>query len=71
MKCTHPNLCIQYMEITNPNIPAKIAKGVCTKHDFDVNFHNQDKIDNCQDHKTYEQRREEWNKFKNGNNNGK
>lgn len=56
MKCTDPELCIHYFEFDIS--PTKI-KSVCIKHEFDINFHNINQIEKCQDHKTYEQVREE------------
>lgn len=60
MKCTDPKLCIHYFEFDIS--PTKI-KSVCTKHEFDINFHNINQIEKCQDHKTYEQVREEWKNY--------
>ena len=59
MKCTNP-LCIHYQEFDIS--PTKI-KPFCLKHEFDINYHNLTKIENCQDHKTYEQVREERKMF--------
>ena len=56
MKCTDPKLCIHYFEF---DISPTKKKSVCIKHEFDINFHNINQIEKCQDHKTYEQAREE------------
>lgn len=53
MKCTNPELCIHYYEIINPYNSAKNPKAICIKHDFDINYNNLDKIENCECHKTY------------------
>lgn len=55
MKCSYPNLCIYYYEVESTSKP---KTPICLKYDFDINYHNLDKIENCQDHKTYEQLRD-------------
>ncbi len=59
MKCQIP-LCIHFYEF---DISPTKAKVVCLKHEFDINYHNLTKIENCQDHKTYQQLREEQKMF--------
>lgn len=59
MKCINP-LCINYFEIQNPYIPQKTIIPTCLKHEFEINYQNITKIENCQDHKTYQQLKEEW-----------
>jgi len=59
MKCTNP-LCIHYYEFDIS--PTKVSV-VCLKHEFEINYQNLTKIENCQDHKTYEQVREDWKNY--------
>ncbi|MCE5220026.1 MAG: hypothetical protein LLF98_01860 [Clostridium sp.] len=56
MKCTLP-VCIYYHEsIDNPNNP----KTYCDLHGFEINYTNIDKIENCENHKTFQKLKENW-----------
>lgn len=48
-QCEHPKLCIWCFETDNPK------KLICLLNNFDINYHNINKIKNCQLHKTYQQ----------------
>lgn len=58
MKCTSP-LCLFYDEI---EVSLKLRKSICLFHDIDINYHNIDKINNCNNHLTKEQNDKKWKK---------
>jgi len=54
MRCTHPTICIWYMEPERPKQP------YCTLKDMEIKYTNIEKIENCKDHKTAKQVLENW-----------
>ena len=43
------------MESDHPKRP------YCTLHDFEINYKNLSKIQNCESHQTFKQNKEKWN----------
>jgi len=57
MQCLKPKLCIFCQETDNPK------KLICIKYDFDINYTNLSKIENCQDKLTLQENRSKWRKL--------
>jgi hypothetical protein len=56
----HPEVCIFYQEV---DISNNLKKPVCVLHDIQINHKNLSIIENCQDHKTFKQLKDEWKNF--------
>jgi len=54
MQCTNPKLCIFCQEVDTPK------KLICIKFDFDINYTNLSKIENCKDKLTLQENRNRW-----------
>ena len=59
-QCQHPKPCIWYQESEKSDTP---KKPYCLLHDIEINFYNITKIQNCEDHKTYQKLKDSWNEY--------
>ena len=54
MQCFQPKLCIFCQEVDAPK------RLICIKYDFDINYTNLSKIENCKDKLTFQENRTKW-----------
>lgn len=54
MRCSFPTICIFYYELGSNKSP------VCTLNDFEINYTNIKKIEECTSHKTYQENSKSW-----------
>lgn len=56
MRCSFPNLCVFYQETESNNS----KRPICLLQDFEINYKNLSKIENCHNHKTFKELNRNW-----------